>query len=95
MCKYCICASTKFQTLQLHKYNTCQYFANTIQLSANDILKNSNGKLILDYDTDTLSKNTAVKLEVQTDSTGGITQTSSGLKLKLLTSSGLQIGTDG
>jgi len=63
--------------------------------SANDALKNSNGNLVLDYDTDTLSRNTAVKWEVQTDSTGGITQTSSGLKLKLLTSSGLEIGTDG
>jgi hypothetical protein len=58
-----------------------RHLANTIQLSANDILKNSYGNLVLDYDADTLSKNTAVKLEVQTDSTGGITQTSSGLKL--------------
>jgi hypothetical protein len=56
--------------------------ANKIQLSTNDILKNSSGNLILDYDTNTLSKNTTFKLEVKTDGTKGITSNTNGIAMK-------------
>ena len=52
-------------------------------------MKNSSNKLVLDYDTDVLTKEaTKNQLTVKTDAGGGITSTSSGLKVKLQGSSG-------
>jgi hypothetical protein len=52
-------------------------------------LKNLNNKLVLNYDTDVLTKEATKKqLTVKTDADGGITSTSSGLKVKLQGSSG-------
>ena len=59
-------------------------------------MKNSNNKLVLDYDTDVLTKEaTKNQLTVKNDADGGITRSSSGLKVKLQGSSGLEASSTG
>ena len=57
--------------------------ASKIQLATNDILKNLNGNLTLDYDTNTLGKTGTFKLEVKSDTTKGITSSSNGIGMKV------------